>query len=406
MNSILAQKLSLPCGAELPNRIAKSAMSEQLGDSHNNPTQDLITLYQRWSQGGAGLLITGNVMVDRMALGEPRNVVIEDERDLLTLKRWAAARQSNGSKIYVQINHPGRQSPSFLSRQPVAPSAIPVKLGKGVFAIPRALLANEIEVLIKRYAQTAAIVQKAGFDGVQIHGAHGYLVSQFLSPLANQRDDDWGGTPEKRRRFLQEIVRQIRKAVGKNFPIGVKLNSADFQRGGFTEEESMNVVQMLAAEGLDLLEISGGTYESAAMVGQAKQQESTKAREAYFLEYAQKGRKLVKLPLMLTGGLRSAQTMYQIVADGHVDIVGLARPLAIDPALPNKILADQSVRAESAKHSIGVKLLDSYIELAWYNQQIQRMGAGKDPDIHRSAWRTLFASIWGNGLDSLRLKRS
>lgn len=406
MIKVLKQSLRLASGASIPNRLAKSAMSEQLADRENKPTEELCRLYARWAAGGAGLIITGNVMIDRSALGEPRNVVVEDERDLPMLEKWAAAGKSKGAQIWMQINHPGRQSPRFLSAQPVAPSAIPVRVGGGVFAPPRALTAAEIEAIVERFAKTAAIAKKAGFTGVQIHGAHGYLINQFLSPLTNKRNDEWGGSPEKRRRFVIEVVRAVRRAVGKKFPVGIKLNSADFQRGGFSEEESIDVVRDLESEGIDLLEASGGTYESAAMIDDVKdRKESTRKREAYFLSYARKVRKIVKTPLMLTGGFRTAETMASAVAEGDVDIVGLARPLALEPDLPAMILSGQAIQSKTEPHKLGIKALDGFVELMWHTQQLHLMGAGLDPDPNRGPWYTLAVALLENGWDSFRLKR-
>lgn len=403
--SLLAQRLRLPCGAELPNRLAKAAMSEQLGDRNNAAGEALVRLYQRWSAGGAGLPITGNVMVDRSALSVPCDVVVEDERELPMLTRWAAAAKAAGARVWMQLNHPGRQSARGLSARPVAPSAVRLRIAPGVFSTPRALSEPEIEQLVERFARAAAIAKRAGFDGVEIHGAHGYLISQFLSPLANLRTDAWGGTAEKRRRFLLEALRAVRAAVGDAFPIGVKLNSADFQRGGFSETESMAVVCALVDEGLDLLEVSGGTYESAAMLGEARRT-STRQREAYFLAYAQAVRKIAPVPLMLTGGLRTARTMAALVADGSVDVIGLARPLALEPDLPARVLSGEAAGSGAVAHGIGMgRLLDGFVELMWYTQQLQRMGAGRDPDPARGAWRALAAALLQNGWASQRRKR-
>ncbi|MDO9355655.1 MAG: NADH:flavin oxidoreductase, partial [Solirubrobacteraceae bacterium] len=270
------EPFTLPSGGTLPNRLVKAALSEQLGTLGNAPTPRLERLYRQWADGGFGLIITGNVMVDRRALGEPRNVVVEDDRDLAALTSWAAATKSGGGAAWVQLNHPGRQSPRILSLRPVAPSAVGLKLS-GQFARPSVLTEAQIHEIIERFATTAETVVRAGFDGVQIHSAHGYLSSQFLSPITNQRTDAWGGDPERRMRFLLEVVRATRERIGPKAGLGVKLNSADFQRGGFTEEESMGVVEALSAEAVDLLEISGGTYEQTAMMGGAKQQrESTR----------------------------------------------------------------------------------------------------------------------------------
>ncbi len=381
--TILNRPLKLSCGAELPNRIAKAAMNEQLADDQNSPTKEMIRLYKRWALGGAGLMITGNVMIARTALILPRDVVIEDERDLPILQEWAVASIAQGGHIWMQINHPGRQSPSYLSPQPVAPSSIPLQLSNKDFAQPRALTEAEIKHLIERHIDTAKIAKKAGFTGVQIHAAHGYLINQFLSPLSNQRIDDWGGTPEKRMRFLLEVYQGIRNTLGQDFPISVKLNSADFQRGGFTEEESINVVQVLEKVGVDLIEISGGTYEKLAMMGQTDitQKESTRQREAYFLEYVRKVRSLISLPIMLTGGFRSADAMAQAIEEGSVDVIGLARPLAIAPDLPIELLTNRTSGITLQPQITQSNDLDQQgiLEIIWYTQQIHQLAAEDKP---------------------------
>ena len=254
----LDSTFELPNGSTLPNRIAKSAMSEALGTMDNRVTDELVELYRCWGEGGTGLIITGNVMIDRKALGEPGNVVIEDERDLDKLAAWAGAGKAQGSQIWVQLNHPGRQCPKGLNRETVAPSAVPFnKSMQAYFETPRELTGAEIEDIIARFGRAAGICQKTGFTGVQIHGAHGYLVSQFLSPKTNQRTDEWGGSAENRRRFVLRVLAAMREATSPDFPIGIKLNSADFQRGGFTEEESLDVMAALAEAGIALIEISG-----------------------------------------------------------------------------------------------------------------------------------------------------
>lgn len=401
----LAQPLTLPCGAVLPNRLAKSAMSEQMGDARHAPTDDLVRLYGRWAAGGIGLLITGNVMVDRTALGEPRNVVVEDDRDLAALSAWAAAATDRGVPIWVQLNHPGRQSPRFLSPEPVAPSAVPLAVPGG-FAPPRALTEGEIERLIERFATSAAVFKQAGFSGIQLHGAHGYLISQFLSPRVNHRTDRWGGTPENRRRFLLALVAAVRSAVGPAFPIGVKLNSADFQSGGFDETESLAVAEALEAAGIDLLEISGGSYERPVMMAAVPVRESTRRREAYFLDFAEKVRARVGTPLMLTGGFRTAEGMASALGGGAVDLIGIARPLAIEPDLPGRLLAGQASVSQAEPHRTGIKRLDSLSEILWYGQQMRRMGRGLEPDPGLSAWGAIARGMLANGLSSLRRVRA
>jgi 2,4-dienoyl-CoA reductase-like NADH-dependent reductase (Old Yellow Enzyme family) len=278
---------------------------------------------------------------------------------------------------------------------------------KPLFNPPRALEHDEIEALVQRYARSAAVVQLAGFSGVQIHGAHGYLVNQFLSPHHNRRQDSWGGTATKRMRFLLEVISAIRGQVGDAFPIGLKLNSADFQRGGFSEEESMAVVQAVQEAGVDLVEISGGSYEAPAMTG-IRAKESTLKREAYFLDYAQKVRKLVQLPLVVTGGFRSAAGMAAAIDSGAIDMVGLARPLAIEPDLPNRILGGEDFISLVRPIRTGLAAIDSrgILELSWYNRQLARMCAGKDPLPEMGAWRSLVGTVFSTGWRGLSRKRA
>ena len=328
--SPLARSLPLPCGAVLPNRLAKSAMTEGLSDASARANPRHARLYRRWSEGGAGLLITGNVMVDWRYLERPGNVVVEDDSGIDSLARWAEAGTVGGNHLWVQLSHAGRQSSRMSTARPVAPSAVQLKLS-GFFARPRALTEGEILDIVERFAVAAEVVQRAGFSGVQIHSAHGYLSSQFLSPRVNQRDDRWGGSLEHRARFLLATVRAVRARVGPEFPIAVKLNSADFQRGGFELEDAARVAGWLAREGIDLLEISGGTYERLRFFenNPPEEAESTRAREAYFLTYAQTIRaELGQVPLMVTGGFRSRRAMNDAPGRGRARD-GRHRPAAV-----------------------------------------------------------------------------
>lgn len=378
----IASPFTLPNGSILKNRIAKSAMSENFGTKYHAPSSGLIHAYKVWAEGNPGLLITGNVMVDSKALGEARNVVVEDYKHFKELKAWAKSVKGTGVHIWPQINHPGRQAFASINRVVVAPSAIPLKMGGAskMFAIPKALTEEEIWEIIKRFGTTARICKEAGFTGCQIHGAHGYLVSQFLSPNSNVRTDQWGGALENRARFVLEIYREIRRQVGADYPVGIKINSADFQRGGFTEEESMEVIQLLGNEGMDLIEISGGTYERPAMI-KGNRKKSTEEREVYFLEYIEKARKLTQTPLLLTGGFRSVSVMEGALASGKLDVVGLARPFCLYPALANQIFEGSVEKFEAPIPRIGIPLLDKLggVELPWYELQIQRIGKGKKP---------------------------
>lgn len=405
----LAAPLQLPCGVQLTNRLAKAAMSEQLGDRRNAPTTRLATLYRAWATGGAGLVITGNVMVDRSALGEPGNVVVEDERDMELLRAWAAAADGTDCSVWMQLNHPGRQSPRFLSPHPVAPSPVPMRSGRAAFAPPRQLRSDEIVDVIDRFANAARVAQRAGFAGVQVHGAHGYLVSQFLSPHTNRRDDEWGGDLSRRMRFLLDVVGAIRAVVGPEFPVGVKLNSADFQRGGLEEEDSVRVVGALQDAGIDLLEVSGGTYERAVMVGAARprgsERASTSSREAYFIDYARRVRAVCDVPLMLTGGFRSGEAMRAAVSIGDVDVVGLARPFSVAPDLPRELLDGTVDRSFVRPIGTGIRRLDGLAEIAWHTQQLHRLSAGRAPAPRRSVARALGQALVTNGTTALRRVR-
>ncbi len=396
---IIAQSFTLPNGIVIKNRLLKSAMSESLGEPDGAPKLDLITLYGTWANGGIGICVTGNVMIDSRALGEPGNVIIEDETNLGTLEKWAKAATQNNTECWVQLNHPGKQSPKGINKETVSPSAIPFRKDmQAFFPIPRALTETEIKDLIQRFANAAAIVQKAGFTGVQIHAAHGYLVSQFLSPHHNIRTDQYGGNPENRRRFVMEIYKAMREKVGPSFPISIKLNSADFQRGGFTEEESLELIRVLSENGMDLIEISGGTYEAPAMTGvnttKEPVKESTKQREAYFLEFAEKARKVCTTALAVTGGFRSAEGMANAISSGAVDFVGLARILAIEPDAPNKLLSGiQILLVKPIKTGLGLIDDKGMMETTWYNAQLKLIGKGIAPNMNMSPWMVLIKTI-------------
>ena len=392
----IASSFTLPNGSILKNRIVKSAMSENFGTRHHAPSKGLINAYKVWAKGNPGLLITGNIMIDSMALGEARNVVVEDYKDFELLKKWAKSVEGTGVHLWPQINHPGRQAFAAINRETVGPSAISLNMGNTskMFKLPTALTEEAIWDIIKRFGNTARIMKEAGFTGCQIHGAHGYLVSQFLSPISNVRTDQFGGSISNRARFVLEIYREIRYQVGSGYPIGIKINSADFQTGGFTELESLEVIRLLENEGIDLIEISGGTYEKPAMI-QGDRKKSTIAREAYFLDYIEKARKLIKTPLLLTGGIRSVSVMEKALKDGNLDFIGLARPFCLYPNLANQVFDGSVNRFETPIPNIGIKFLDKLggVELPWYELQIQRIGKGKSPKTNLPGILALWFSL-------------
>ncbi|MDG1447620.1 MAG: NADH:flavin oxidoreductase, partial [Porticoccaceae bacterium] len=229
MTNLLAQPLTLPCGATLPNRLSKAAMTEGLATAQGVPTPELERLYGIWSDGGAGMLLSGNIQIDRDHLERPGNVIVDSEPSpemQAALASWAKAATRNGNHFWAQISHAGRQTQKIINKTPKAPSAVKLGLPGGQFGEPVALTAEEIAEIVRRFAVCAAAVKAAGFTGVQVHSAHGYLFSQFLSPRSNLRTDQYGGTLANRARALLDAVAAVRKAVGPDFPVSVKLNSA------------------------------------------------------------------------------------------------------------------------------------------------------------------------------------
>tara|TARA_B100000497_G_scaffold127787_1_gene170928 strand:- start:3299 stop:4504 length:1206 start_codon:yes stop_codon:yes gene_type:complete len=382
---ILSQSFTLPNGSVISNRIVKSALSEGIAEANGRPSDALFNLYERWGKGGAGILMSGNTMVDKDHLVNANVMIAEDDEFLDDYKKLADSAQAYGTHLWMQINHPGRQAPIYLDKAPVSASNIgmPSKL----YLEPRPLPENEIEDLIERYATAALIAKKSGMKGAQIHGAHGYLVNQFLSPLTNIRKDKWGGSLENRSRFVMEIYKNMRAKVGADFPLGIKINSADFQRGAFTEEESMEVIQMLDEAGMDMIEVSGGTYERAAMVG-TQHKESTIKREAYFIDFIKKVRDKISSPLMLTGGFRTINTMEKAVDNGELDFVGLGRPFCVFPDVAKDLLSGKMMDCSVPDLITGVDKIDmtGMLQTPWHQFQLVRMGKGLDPDPKMDLW--------------------
>ena len=408
---MIEQSLTLPCGAILPNRLCKAAMTEGLADPLGQATPALIQLYGLWSDGGAGLLLSGNVQIDGDHLERPGNVIIDSEPSeeaMSMLRRWAEAGIRGGNHFWAQISHAGRQCQKMVNPHPKAPSAVKLGLPGGQFGEPVAMSEADIQAVIAGFARCARVLKDAGFTGVQLHAAHGYLLSQFLSPRSNQREDQWGGSLENRARALLESVRAVRNAVGPSFPVGVKLNSADFQRGGFDFNESLQVAKWLEAEGVDLLEISGGTYEQPRLlnvdgiepVEDQSVKTSTKAREAYFVDFAQAMRKELTMPLMVTGGLRRLDAVEDALASGSADVIGIGRPLCAMPEAMKELLAGT---AELPRFENQLSLLPPWLKFLeainlfktvgtfatqyWYYEQISTLGHTGKVDPHLSVFK-------------------
>ena len=411
--TVITDKLDLPCGVEIKNRICKGAMTEGLADAQNRATSQHVNLYDRWSSGGAAILLTGNVQVDHRFLERPGNVVIEGQQTNEQLSRlisYAEAGTKNDTHLWMQISHAGRQTPASVAETPVAPSEVQLEMPGAQFGKPRALSHEEILDIIQKFSHCANIAQDTGFTGVQIHGAHGYLISEFLSPDINLREDEWGGTLEKRAKFLIETVRSVRKAVGENFPVSLKLNSADFQKGGFSHEDAIQVATWLNEEGLDLLEISGGTYEQPHLVGidmglnperAEKRRESTIAREAYFLDYAKDIRTVFNGPLMVTGGFRSTKGMNNALNENACDVIGIARPFCIDPDIANKLLNNNVSETPTLEKTMQlgpgwlglnspfsvIKGINGWGQQAFWCLNLIRMGEDLDPDLNLGVFK-------------------
>lgn len=386
MTSILETSLRLPGGAVLPNRIAKAAMSEGLADANNHASPRLEALYKRWANSGAGLLFTGNFQVDRWHLERPSNVVLDDEAGLPALAAVAAAGTSGGSHFWAQLSHTGRQVSDAINPEPLAPSSVDIDVPRGLgltFGTPREMTETDIGNAIDQFAFAAKYAQRAGFTGVQLHGAHGYLISQFLSPLSNRRADRWGGSLEARSRFLFATIDAVRTSVGADFPVGLKLNASDFQKGGFTNAECLELVGELNDSTLDLLELSGGSLEQPKVIGlsikdegEDRLPESTVKREAYFVEFASAARAIARMPVMVTGGFRTLSGMVGALASEELDLIGIGRPFVADPSIGRRLISGEVERAPTPETSLAIFHL-----MQWFNMQIERMGDGLEPDF-------------------------
>jgi 2,4-dienoyl-CoA reductase-like NADH-dependent reductase (Old Yellow Enzyme family) len=412
--SILNQPLLLPCGVALPNRIAKGAMSEWMADSQQRATLAHQNLYRAFAKGGPGMLLTGNVQVDRFHLEQAGNVVIDGPQDasqLTALRAWSASTRGENTHIWMQLSHAGRQSQPMINPRPKAPSAVPLKMPGIKFGLPVPFTHAEIVALVQRFADAAVVARETGFDGIELHAAHGYVFSQFLSPRSNLREDEWGGDLAGRARFLLAVVRAIRTKVGWDYPIGVKLNSADFQRGGFSFEDSKIVASWLDEASVDLIEISGGSWEAPAMVNieglepnfDPHVSQSRRDKESYFARFAPEIRRNIKrAKLMVTGGFRTIRGMVDAVATGDVDLIGVARPLCLEPDAPKALLRGEITGLKSPENlRIGPGMLGPHSSLLllrainglgmanWCNAQMFRIAEGLKPDAKLSFVSTI-----------------
>ena len=358
----LNQDLTLPCGAVLKNRIAKSAMSDSLGDGRGNPTEAQINLYRRWAEGGLGLAIIGEVQGDPFAAEKPGNLVLRDGADFTQFRRLAEVGALNDAQLWLQLGHAGAMAYPPIGK-PAGPSALEI----GNLRCSE-LSAEDISRLPAQFARTARHAKALGFGGVQVHAAHGFLLSQFLSPLFNKRQDAYGGYIENRMRLTLEVISAVRAEVGSSYPIGVKLNATDQLQGGLNEEDALAVVAALDGTSVDLIDVSGDTYFPGA-----KSASDAAGKGPYFLEFTQRARALTSKPLMLTGGFKTYQQAVTALASG-VDVIGLARALVLDPSLPNAWLSGRTIAPDFPRFDAppegGVT--------AWYTMRLTELAEGRN----------------------------
>lgn len=332
---VLGAPLELPCGVVLPNRLVKAAMSDSLGDGRGNSTDEQLRLYKRWLHGGAALAIVGEVQVDARYPEKPGNLVLDDSSSQSDLRRLAGVSEGASGHIWPQLGHAGALAYGPIS-DPAGPSALNIE---GLTCSE--LSSFDIEELPATYASAAHRAFDAGFTGVEVHAGHGFLLSQFLSPLFNHRIDRYGGPIESRCQLLVDIVHRIRAETGPGFAIGVKINATDQLEGGLTEVEALAAIELLGETSVDVIDISGGTYFPGATSSSGRV-----AAGPYFAEFARKARTVTDTALMLTGGVKTRRQAIDLIADGDVDLVGLARTMVLDPELPSTWLGPASTDPE------------------------------------------------------------
>lgn len=361
-NSPLANPLTLPCGGVLKNRIAKAAMSDSLGDGAGDPTDDQIRLYERWAKGGLALSIIGEVQGTPHFAEKPGNLILNSQSDREQLERLATAGATDNALLWLQLGHAGAMADVPIST-PKGPSALELPgLTCGALSL------DEIHALPAEFARTASLAKEFGFGGVELHAAHGFLLNQFLSPLFNKRADAYGGSLQNRMRLLLEVIGAVRKAVGPEYPVGIKLNATDQLEGGFDEDESLEVVAAVDKTGIDLIDISGGTYFPGAASSSDRS-----GSGPYFLDFARRARAKTNIPLMVTGGFKTLAQAENAIADGTADVVGLARALVVDPELPSFWVSGQRAEPQFPRF----KNPPEGGVTAWYTMQITRNAKGE-----------------------------
>ena len=329
---MLDRPLQLPCGVILKNRLIKSAMSDSLADGTGSPTTRQIRLYERWAQGGVALAIVGEVQTDHRYPEKPGNLVLTVDAKLNAFKSLAHKGTTNGAHLWTQLGNAGALAYPPIST-PKGPSMLQLD---GIECAQMSL--DEIRQIPGAYATSARLAKEAGFSGVQIHAAHGFLLSQFLSPFFNKRKDGYGGEIANRMRLTLEVIAAVREVVGRDFPVGIKINATDKLVGGLDEHDALKAISMLGREGIDLIDISAGTYFPSAQ----NTSDTTRVGKPYFTEFAARAREITDIPIVATGGFRTRSHATEALAQKQVDAVGLARAMVLDTHLPNKWLGEGS----------------------------------------------------------------
>ncbi|MBN2265909.1 MAG: NADH:flavin oxidoreductase [Candidatus Aminicenantes bacterium] len=326
----------------VPNRFVRSATHAYLADDEGFVTDANVELLARLAQGEIGLIITGHAFVQASGKASPRQIGVYDDQFIAGLARIPESVHRFPAKVFLQIAHAGRQTKAKLCGcVPVSPSPVYDPVSK---VMPRELSGDEIRALVADFAAAAGRAGRAGFDGVQLHAAHGYLLSSFLSPHTNRRTDEWGGTIENRARVLLEILRGVKAACGREFPVIVKLNATDFLEGGLTLEDAVRVARMLDAEGIDGIEVSGGMAEAGR--GSIWPGLRSEEDEGYFVAAAARIKRAVGVPVLGLGGIRTLAAAERMVRDGRVDLVSMSRPLIRDPNLVKRFREGTAVKSE------------------------------------------------------------
>lgn len=375
--TIFAQPLTLPCGAQLKNRLIKSAMSDSLGDGIGNPTAAQMRLYERWAEGGAAMSLIGEVQVSPNFPEKPGNLVLNPDPDPRKLAALAECGKINGAQIWPQLGHAGALAHEPISH-PKGPSPLDID---GLKCDGMTL--QDIQALPDAYAKGAVLAKRVGFGGVQIHAGHGFLFSQFLSPLFNHRTDAYGGSVENRFRAVGGVIAAVRDAVGPSFPIGIKINSTDKLVGGLTDEDALEVVRLLDSTSVDLIDVSGGTY----FPGAASSSDGMASTGPYFLDFARQAKKLTSVPIALTGGFETREQATVALKDGAADAISLARAMVLNPALPNAWLSPAGGDPEFPKFDSpprgGVT--------AWYSMRLTALGLDTEEQFDQTPAEALDA---------------